>query len=181
MSEHCPAPSWCGHNSLVTSAWGWLGAIKNGLYPKTLSLHIDIQWNVLYAQLQSIHEQKDQIEKFVDSVQHLLAADKIPVLDAEYWTLLLENMAIMQLFLCVNFMITLEDGPALSTLLVCVAMLKLLLGLLQNLCCQEWLAEHNQLRMHVPMKNQGLMYSTIKVRERHPRPHHEGATVFARG
>ncbi len=23
------------------------------------------------------------------------------------------------------------------------------------------------------------MYSTIKVRERHPRPHHEGATVFA--
>ncbi len=23
-----PAPSWCGHNSLVTSAWGWLGAIK---------------------------------------------------------------------------------------------------------------------------------------------------------
>ncbi len=20
--------SWCGHNSLVTSAWGWLGAIK---------------------------------------------------------------------------------------------------------------------------------------------------------
>jgi hypothetical protein len=29
--------------------------------------------------------------------------------------------------------------------------------------------------------NQGLMYSTIKVRERHPRPHHEGATVFARG
>ncbi len=28
---------------------------------------------------------------------------------------------------------------------------------------------------------QGLMYSTIKVRELHPRPHHEGATVFARG
>jgi hypothetical protein len=23
-----PAPSWCGHSSLVTSAWGWLGAIK---------------------------------------------------------------------------------------------------------------------------------------------------------
>ncbi len=23
-----PEPSWCGHNSLVTSAWGWLGAIK---------------------------------------------------------------------------------------------------------------------------------------------------------
>jgi hypothetical protein len=23
-----PAPSWCGHNSLVTSAWGGLGAIK---------------------------------------------------------------------------------------------------------------------------------------------------------
>jgi hypothetical protein len=22
------APSWCGHNSLVTSAWGWLGAVK---------------------------------------------------------------------------------------------------------------------------------------------------------
>ncbi len=31
------------------------------------------------------------------------------------------------------------------------------------------------------IKNQGLMYSTIKVRERHPRPHHEGTTVFARG
>jgi hypothetical protein len=29
-------------------------------------------------------------------------------------------------------------------------------------------------------KNRGLMYSTIKVRERHPRPHHECATVFAR-
>jgi hypothetical protein len=28
------------------------------------------------------------------------------------------------------------------------------------------------------IKNQGLMYSTIKVRERHPRPHHEGATVL---
>jgi hypothetical protein len=27
------------------------------------------------------------------------------------------------------------------------------------------------------LKNQGLMYSTIKVRERHPRPHHEGATA----
>jgi hypothetical protein len=24
------APSWCGYNSLVTSAWGWLGAIKFG-------------------------------------------------------------------------------------------------------------------------------------------------------
>ncbi len=28
---------------------------------------------------------------------------------------------------------------------------------------------------------EGLMCSTIKARERHPRPHHEGATVFARG
>jgi hypothetical protein len=27
------------------------------------------------------------------------------------------------------------------------------------------------------IKNQGLMYSTIKVRERHPRPHHEGITM----
>jgi hypothetical protein len=23
-----PAPLWCGHNSLVTPVWGWLGAIK---------------------------------------------------------------------------------------------------------------------------------------------------------
>ncbi len=28
--------------------------------------------------------------------------------------------------------------------------------------------------------NRGLMYSTIKVRERHSRPHHEGSTVFER-
>ncbi len=34
-----------------------------------------------------------------------------------------------------------------------------------------------QRRLNV--QNQGLMYSTIKVRERHPRPHHEGATEFA--
>jgi hypothetical protein len=33
-------------------------------------------------------------------------------------------------------------------------------------------------RFQAPSKNRGLMYSTIKVRERHP--HHEGATVFAR-
>jgi hypothetical protein len=26
-----------------------------------------------------------------------------------------------------------------------------------------------------PTKNREMMYSTIKVRERHPRPHHEGA------
>ncbi len=55
-------------------------------HPKTLCLRIDIRWNALYAQLQSIYEQKDQIEMFVDSVQHLRASDKIPVLDAEYWT-----------------------------------------------------------------------------------------------
>ncbi len=30
------------------------------------------------------------------------------------------------------------------------------------------------------ISNRGLMYSTIKVWEWHPRPHHEGATVFAR-
>ncbi len=36
---------------------------------------------------------------------------------------------------------------------------------------------HNMLHMqNMQNKNRGLMYSTIKVRERHPRPHHEGAT-----
>jgi hypothetical protein len=29
---YTPAPSWCGHNSLVTSAWGWLGAIMSVIY-----------------------------------------------------------------------------------------------------------------------------------------------------
>ena len=45
---------------------------------------------------------KEQIEKFVGSVQHLRAADKLPLLDAQYWTLLEEHMAIMQLFIPVN-------------------------------------------------------------------------------
>ena len=97
-------------------------------HPKTLCLRIDIRWNALYAQLQSIFEGKDQVEKFVDNVQHLRAADKIPLLDAEYWTLLEEHMAIMQLFLRVNLLITVEDRPTLAPLLVCVAMLKRLLA-----------------------------------------------------
>ena len=96
--------------------------------PKTLTLRIDVRWNALYAQLQSIYEQREQIEKFVNSVQHLRAADRIPLLDAEYWTLLEEHMAIMQLFLRVNLLITVEDKPTLAPLLVCVAMLKCLLG-----------------------------------------------------
>ena len=53
--------------------------------------------------------EKDQIERFVDSVQHLLAADKLPFLDAESWTLMNEHLAIMQLFLPVNLLITVED------------------------------------------------------------------------
>ena len=97
-------------------------------HPKTLTLRIYVRWNALYAQLQSIYEQKEQIERFVDSVQHLPAADKLPLLDAEYWTLLEEHMAIMQLFLRVNLLITVEDKPTLAPLLVCVAMLKRLLG-----------------------------------------------------
>ena len=43
--------------------------------------------------------EKEQIERFVDSVQDLLAADKLPLCDTEYWTLLEEHLAIMQLFL----------------------------------------------------------------------------------
>jgi hypothetical protein len=52
-------------------------------HPKTLTLRIDIRWNALYAQLQCILDQKHQIDKFVDSVQHLRASDKIPLLDAD--------------------------------------------------------------------------------------------------
>ena len=65
---------------------------------------------------------------FVDSVQHLRAADKLPLLDAQYWTLLEEHIAIMQLFLPVNLLGTVENQPTLAPLLVCVAMLKRLLG-----------------------------------------------------
>ena len=43
--------------------------------------------NSLAAQLQSILEQRPQIELFIDSVQHLKASEKIPKLDAEYWIL----------------------------------------------------------------------------------------------
>ena len=46
--------------------------------------------------------EKEQIERFVVSVQHLLAADKLPLLDAEYWTLLEEHLVSMQLFLPVK-------------------------------------------------------------------------------
>ncbi len=34
-------------------------------HPKTLCLQSDIRWNALYAQLQSIFEQKDQVEKLL--------------------------------------------------------------------------------------------------------------------
>ena len=32
--------------------------------------------------------ENEQFERVVDSVQHLRAADKLPLLDAQYWTLL---------------------------------------------------------------------------------------------
>ena len=72
-------------------------------------------WNFL--------SKKAQIDRDVDSVQYLQAADKLPLLDAQYWALLEEHMAIMQLFLPVNLLITVEDKPTLAPLLVCVAML----------------------------------------------------------
>ena len=76
---------------------------------------------------------KRQIERFIDSVQHLQAAGKIPVLDAEFWTLLEEHMAIMQLFLRVNLLIKVEDRPTLAPLLVCTAMLKCLFAPISDL------------------------------------------------
>jgi hypothetical protein len=50
----------------------------------------------------------------------------------------------------------------------------------RNMFCRFCIYVHPLLVQFADKKNQGLMYSTIKVRERHPRPHHEGATVFAR-
>ncbi len=73
------------------------------------------------------------------------AVDKIPVLNAEYWTLLEEHMAIMQLFLRVNLMITVEDRPTLSTVLVCVAMLKRLLAPTSDLVLSRMLAPTSDL------------------------------------
>ena len=67
------------------------------------------------------------IGRFVDSVQHLQAADKLPLLDAQYWALLEEHNSIIQLFFPVNLLVTVEDKPTLAPLLVCVAMLTRLL------------------------------------------------------
>ena len=55
-------------------------------------------------------------------------------------------MAIMQLFLPVNLLITVEDKPTLAPLLVCVAMLKRLLGppsdlVLSRMACRARSAE----------------------------------------
>ena len=103
--------------------------------------------------------EKEQIERFVNSFQHLPAADELPLLDAQYWTLLERHIASMQLFLPFNQLITVEDKPIQAPLLVCVAMLKRLLGgvwaLLWTLCCREWLAEHNVQRMLVQIKSYG--------------------------
>ena len=66
-------------------------------------------------------------QRFVDSVQQVKAADKLPLLDAQYWALLEEHTTIMQLFLAVNLLIIVEDKPTLAPLLVCVAILKRLL------------------------------------------------------
>ena len=63
-----------------------------------------------------------------------------------------EHMAIT-FFLRVNLLITVEDKPTLAPLLVCVAMLKRLLGLLVTLCYREWLAEYKVKGMHVQMKS----------------------------
>jgi hypothetical protein len=93
-------------------------------HPKTLALRMDIRWNSFAAQLQSILEQTPQIELFIDNVQHLKAADKIPKLDAEYWILVEEHLAVLQLFLHVNLLITVEDSPTLAAVLVCLIMLK---------------------------------------------------------
>ena len=76
-----------------------------------LTLLCDVRWNSLAAQLQSILEQRPQIELFIDSVQHLKASEKIPKLDAEYWILTEENYALLQMFLEVNLIITVEDQP----------------------------------------------------------------------
>ena len=76
-------------------------------------------WNFL--------SKKAQIDRDVDSVQYLQAADKLPLLDAQYWALLEEHTTIMQLFLAVNLLIIVEDKPTLAPLLVCVAVLKRLL------------------------------------------------------
>ena len=85
------------------------------------------------VQLQSILEQRPQIELFIDSVQHLKASEKIPKLDAEYWILTEENYALLQMFLEVNLIITVEDKPTLAPLLVSVIMLKEMLSPLSDL------------------------------------------------
>ena len=78
-------------------------------------------------QLEFFLYKREKIERFVDSVQHLQAADKLPLLDAQYWALLEEHNSIIQLFFPVNLLVTVEDKPTLAPLLVCVAMLTRLL------------------------------------------------------
>jgi hypothetical protein len=46
-------------------------------------------------------------------------------------------------------------------------------------CPTDLLIGRNILKVKFQQENRGLMYSTIKILELHPRPHHEGATVFA--
>ena len=75
------------------------------------------------------------IGRFVDSVQHLQAADKLPLLDAQYWALLEEHMAIIQLFLPVNLLITVEDKPKLAPLLYVLLCRSVCWALLRTLCC----------------------------------------------
>jgi hypothetical protein len=74
----------------------------------------------------------------------------MPELVGEYWLMVGEHTALLELFLNANLLFTVEDRPTLSPTLVAVLFLKKALALTSSLtlhCMHDfvWVKEHHQL------------------------------------
>ena len=92
-------------------------------HPKSIPDRMDVCWNALYAQLVCIRSQRAQIKQTYESIP-IKFSRNMPVLDDEYWLLVDEHLAVLDLFFNANLLFTVEDVPTLSSTLMAVLFLK---------------------------------------------------------
>ena len=130
-------------------------------YPKLISNRMDVRWNALYAHFRCIRTQRPQIDKTYETVPAKLGR-QLPDLDDEYWLLLDEKLALLDLYFNANLLFTVEDSPTLLSIWMAVLFLKKALSLPSVLTLYEnikrllsgdrpesstviWSREHDQL------------------------------------
>ena len=84
--------------------------------PKLIPNRMDVRWNSLVAQLMCIWTQRPQIEKTYEILPGKYSRS-MPELDDEYWRLVEEHIALLELFLNANLLFTVGIGsrPCLPT------------------------------------------------------------------